>query len=317
MSSKITRSLLVTTFRIHPTVRGVRHMPSVLTGARAEPRHGLSQGLLPGRNGSLAPSPGTQSTSNNGNSQHACLQVSPRHPSGHFPTQAFSVPCIWSVGSVHGHPQKWHLQHMMKTVFWFRRWWQKQGHGLLGSHLQLLPCEGTSLHQRSSQPAGHPQSCHWRAEPGEKHTAMTIAPQKTALPILGISNKDRTAKCRFLELSAPVVQLKFKHKELHRKTDGSFLLSVCALSANTFLSLCSPPTLSSPSSLLGWLTLYYTAQLAAALVSATCSSWSVKHHSQWPTGIQSRTQWPHIPKMFIGKIEDRHKLVVSLKFLIH
>lgn len=27
-------------------MRGVRHMPSVLTGARGEPRHSLSQGLL-------------------------------------------------------------------------------------------------------------------------------------------------------------------------------------------------------------------------------------------------------------------------------
>lgn len=32
------------------------------------------------------------------------------------------------------------------------------------------------------------------AEPGAKRTAVTIAPQKTAVPILGISYKDRTAK---------------------------------------------------------------------------------------------------------------------------
>lgn len=62
-------------FQIHPMGRGVRHMPSVLTGAWAEPRHGLSQGLL----GETAPSlhllglspPATMETS-----QYACLHTS-------------------------------------------------------------------------------------------------------------------------------------------------------------------------------------------------------------------------------------------------
>ena len=98
-------------------VCGVRHMPPALTGGGALPQ------LVPrppGSNGSLLHLLGLSPTQQQWK-QPTCLLTSlsttPIRVLSH--TSLLSPVCFSSAGSVHGHAQKWHLQHMMKIVFWF------------------------------------------------------------------------------------------------------------------------------------------------------------------------------------------------------
>ena len=100
-----------------------------------EPCHSLSQGLL----GATAPSSISWDSvqhSNNGNSQHACLQVSPRHPSGYFPTRACLVPCVSHLQEVSMATHKSGISNTWwRLSFGFSKMVAEAGHGLLGNHL--------------------------------------------------------------------------------------------------------------------------------------------------------------------------------------